>query len=141
MRIFAKAYLCPAGASTDESRRLLSGANPGSMVQAARGDIAGNELFVEFIAAQTLRAESSGCLLAKRKEIDFLLRLAGTSQISRAIRDAGAKPGEKFLLVVAARAPVARPPSLVGTGLPRHELTDSELGRIERAALLNAKRA
>jgi len=141
MRIFAKAFLCPRGASPEDFKRRLANANPGSMVQAAKGGLVGNELFVELLAAQTLQAESSGGLLAKKPEIDFLLRLAGTTQISRAIRDAGAKPAEDFVVVVAARGTVTRPPGIDGKEMPRLELTDSELRRIEKAALLNAEKA
>ena len=100
-----------------------------------------NEVFVELLAAQTLQAESSGGLLANKPEMDFLLRLAGTTQISRAIRDAGAKAGGQFVLVVAGRSVVRRPPGIVAKELPRRGLTDSERARIEKAALLNAERA
>jgi tRNA threonylcarbamoyladenosine modification (KEOPS) complex Cgi121 subunit len=141
MRIFAKAFLCTESVSPEESKRLLAVANPGSMVQAANGGLAENELFVELLAAQTLQAESSGSLLANKREIDFLLRLAGTTQISKAIRDAGAKSGDPFVLVVAGTCVVRRPSKLVGKELPRRELTVAEMGRIERAALLNAMRA
>jgi tRNA threonylcarbamoyladenosine modification (KEOPS) complex Cgi121 subunit len=111
------------------------------MVQATKGGLAGNEVFVELLAAQTLQAESSGGLLANKPEIDFLLRLAGTTQISRAIREAGAKSGDQFILVVAGRSTIRRLSGIDGKELPRLELTASELGRIEKAALLNAARA
>jgi tRNA threonylcarbamoyladenosine modification (KEOPS) complex Cgi121 subunit len=140
-RIFAKAFLCPGGASAEDLRHRLADANPGSMVQAAKGGLAANEVFVELLAAQTLQAESSGGLLANRPEIDFLLRLAGTTQISKAIREAGAKPGDQFVLVVAGRSTIRRPSGFGGQELPRLDLTASEFGRIEKAALLNAERA
>jgi len=141
VRIFAKAYLCPRGTSPEDLKRRLIDANPDSMIQATKGGLVRNQAFVELLAAQTLQAESSGGLLANRPEIDFLLRLAGTTQISRAIRDAGAKSGDQFVLVVAGRRTVRRPPGIDMTELPRQELTASELGRIEIAALLNAERA
>lgn len=122
-------------------KRRLQGLNPDSLVQAASAGAAANELFVELLAAQTLQAESSGGLLANKPEMDLLLRLAGTTQISRAIKEAGARPGERFVLVVAGRGAVRVPTGLDGTELRRRELTDSELGRIESAALLNARRA
>lgn len=111
------------------------------MVQAARARLAQNTRLMELLAAQTIQAESSGSLLANRQEIDFLLRLAGTTQISRAIRDAGAGHGERFVLVVAGRRPVRLPPGLDAKELRRSELTHSELEKVEKAALLNAKRA
>ena len=101
----------------------------------------GNELFLELLAAQTLQAETSGGLLANKPEIDFLLRLAGTTQIARAIKVAGAKPGERYILVVAGRKAVRLPPAIEGAELERRKLTHSELGKIEKAALLNAARA
>lgn len=140
MRIFVKAFLCAEGASPEELKRRLAEANPSSMVQAGKGTLVRNEAFAELLAAQTLQAEASGGLLANKPEIDFLLRLAGTTQISGAIRDAGVKSGEKFVLVVAGRSTIKRPPGIDGEELPRLELTTSELGRIEKAALLNARR-
>jgi len=119
----------------------MTAANPGSLVQAARAGLARNERFVELLAAQTLQAASSGGLLAKKQEIDFLLRLAGTTQISSAIRDAGARHGEQFALIVAGRSPVKLPSGFETKELHTRELSDSELRRIEIAALLAAKRA
>jgi len=141
LRIFARAFLLPSGTSPEESKRRFAEANPGSVVQAARARLARNERLVELLAAQTLQAESSGELLANRREMDLLLRLAGTTQISKAIRDAGASQGERFVLVVAGRRPVKLPSMLDGKELQRSELTETELERVERAALLNAKRA
>jgi len=141
VRIFAKAFLCPRGASPEDLKRRLADANPGSMVQAAKVGLVGNEAFVELLAAQTLQAESSLGLLANKPEIDFLLRLAGTTQISLAISDAGAKPGDRFVLVVAGRRTIRSPSGIEAKELPRLELSASELGRVEKAALLNAKRA
>ena len=141
MRIFARVFLFPRRASPEESRRLLAAANPGSMVQAVRAGLARNERLVELLAAQTLQAGSSGGLLANKQEIDFLLRLAGTTQISRAIRDAGARKGEQFALVVAGENAVRLPTGLDAKELRTRKLSDAELKKIERAALLNAKRA
>jgi hypothetical protein len=141
LRIFARAFLCPSEAPIEETKRRFADLNPRSLVQAVRRTSAGNELFVELLSAQTLQAESSGGLLAKKPEIDFLLRLAGTTQISRAIKQAGAKPGEGYILVVAGRREICLPSQLCGTELQRRELTDSERRKVERAALLNAQRA
>ena len=79
--------------------------------------------------------------MANKPEIDFLLRLAGTTQISMAIKDAGAKSGDHFVLVVAGESAVRRPSGLDGKELPRLDLTESERRGIERAALLNAEKA
>ncbi len=136
----AKAYLLGSDASSEEVKKKLASANPGTLVQVARGGTASNEVFVEMLAAQTLRAESAGDLLAKKPEVDLLLRLAGTTQISKAIRSQGAVAGEKFLAINAGRGELSTPAGLEGTELPRRSLTEAELSRIEKAALLNAQR-
>ncbi len=141
MRIFARAYLCGREMDRDELKRELASLNPGCLVQAAKAGSANSEFVVEMLAAQTLRAESSGSLLAKKPEIDLLLRLAGTSQISRAIKSYGARSGEPFLLVAASRTRVREPTALKKLALPRKDLGVSELARVEKAALLNAQRA
>jgi len=141
LKIFTEAYLCGKGTSSEELKRRLAASNPGSMVQVIRGSAARNEVFVEMLSAQTLHAELAGSMLAKKPEIDFLLRMAGTTQISRAIGDQGAKAGDQFLLVVAGRTPPRGTGDLKDLELPRMELSAAELRRIEKAALLNAERA
>jgi tRNA threonylcarbamoyladenosine modification (KEOPS) complex Cgi121 subunit len=138
--IYAKAYSCGAEFDAELLKRRLVAENPGALVQAAKADSARNLRFVEMLAAQTFGAEAAGTLLAKRPEIDFLLRLAGTTQISKAIQELGAKKGSPFLLVVSGRTAI-RKHDIKGLELPRKELSAPELGRIERAALLSAKRA
>ncbi|HYB06625.1 MAG TPA: KEOPS complex subunit Cgi121 [Nitrososphaerales archaeon] len=141
MKVFARAYLCGWDTRPEEMKRRLLLINPGSMVQAARAGTVKNEFLVEMLAAQTLQAEASGSLLAKKPEIDFLLRLAGTTQISRAIREHGAREGSPFILVVAGHSEQKGLAELEGMELPRRTLAASELGRVERAALLNAQRS
>jgi len=93
------------------------------------------------LAAQTFQAESSGSLLANKPEIDLLLRLAGTNQISRAIREKGAKKGEPFLLIVAGRSEQILPQRIPAKELPRRKLSRAELARIEKASLLGTRSA
>ncbi|MGP8057962.1 MAG: KEOPS complex subunit Cgi121 [Nitrososphaerales archaeon] len=117
---------------------------PESIVQTVSADAATNGFFVEMIAAQTLSANGTQSLLAKRPEVDLLLRLAGTTQIARAIEQTGAKKGEPFLLVIA--GPATRlaglsAKELGGSELESRELSSDELNRIEQAALLNGPRA
>jgi tRNA threonylcarbamoyladenosine modification (KEOPS) complex Cgi121 subunit len=140
MKIFVKAYLCGPEAKPNEIRQKLSAMNPRFMVQAARLTPGTNAFFLEMLAAQTLQAESSGSLLAKKPEIDFLLRLAGTTQIAVSIKDAGAREGEAFVVIVAGRSEVNVGTQPVGRELPRRKLSRAELDRIERGALLNARR-
>ena len=137
---FARVYLCDAPLNPDEVKKKFLAANEGGLVQASKPDPTDNELYFEMLAAQTLRADSLGCLLARKPEIDFLLRLAGTTQISEAIKKKGARPGEIFVLTVAGRSEPKRPPGVPARRLPRRELSKVELERIERAALLNAER-
>lgn len=139
--IHARAYLCGKELVPEEVRRSASSANRGFLVQTAAVGSADNEFFVEMLAAQTLTAAESGSLLARKPEVDFLLRLAGTTQISKAIKEKGTNQGEPFLLVVAGAKKPRAIPGLAGLELPRRELNRPELRRIEKAALLDALRA
>jgi tRNA threonylcarbamoyladenosine modification (KEOPS) complex Cgi121 subunit len=139
LRAHARVFLCGADQSPEELKGKLA-ARPGKwVVQTAAEGSAANESLVEMIAAQTLRAEASGTLLAKSPEMDLLLRLAGTSQISKAIRERGSAKGRPFLLIVAGGT---RPRVADGLAeLPRRDLSKAELEQVERAALLSAQRA
>ncbi len=140
MRTHARAYFCGGDLNPDEVKRRAAASRGGELIQAVAEDSADNEFFVEVIAAQTMRAQASGTLLARKPEVDLLLRLAGTTQISKAIREKGARAGEPFLLVVAG---ASRPETVGGvrcTELARRGLSAEELRRIEAAALLNAQR-
>ncbi len=130
-------------ADPDFVRKAVGAKFPGSIVQTVRADAATNGFFVEMIAAQTLRANGTENLLAKKPEVDLLLRLAGTTQISRAIEQMGAKKGKPFLLVIAGPdrgLDSLSVKELDGSELEKRELSSDELDRIERAALLNAQR-
>src|SRR5712692_7683142 len=140
MKVFARAYLCEGDMSPDEVRLELASLNPGSIVQTGNAKSAENEFFVEMLAAQTLRAGSVGSLLAKKPEMDFLLRLAGTTQISKAIKQYGSTKGVPFLLVVAGPREIRESRSFKAMELPRRKLSKKELDRIEGAALLSALR-
>ena len=52
---------------------------------------------------QTVELRVGSQLLAEKPEVDFLLRVAGTRQITEAVRGAGAKPWAETVLVVFAR--------------------------------------
>lgn len=118
---------------------------PSLLVQTVDPRTATNEMLVDMLAAQTLEAGRSGSPLAKKPEVDLLMRLGGTTQIARAIEDVGAKRGSGFILIVAgAETNLARLGSEHAKDwvrLPRRSLNREELQRIERAALLNAERA
>ena len=141
LRVYARAYRCGPGLVPEEVKRRVTASPGGDLVQTAGGTTASNELFVEMLAAQTLRALRTGSLLARRPEMDFLLRLAGTTQISKAIRLSGSNAGRPFLLVVAGSKKPKAVSELAGTELPRRELSKAELERVEAAALLGVQRA
>ncbi|HKT21853.1 MAG TPA: hypothetical protein VJR06_04470, partial [Nitrososphaerales archaeon] len=69
-----------------------------------------------------------------------LLRLSGTTQISKAIRTEGAARGKPFIAINAGREGLIVPAEFIEAELPRKRLTEGELARIERAALLDAQR-
>ena len=141
MGIWVRSYKFARGPDPEALRQEIRSKHPGALVQTARAEVATNAFFLEMVAAQTLRAGASGNLLAKKPEIDFLLRLARTTQISRAMAAVGAQKGRPFLLVIA--NPKQRIGSLGGKGgkeLKSSELSEDELEGIEEAALLNARR-
>ena len=139
-RVTARAYICE-GMDPDEAKGALARANPGAVVQTMKAGSVKNEFLAEMIAAQTLQAMESGGLLAKKPEIDLLLRFAGTTQISRAIGLEGSVKGRRFLAIVAGHAAPSLPPGFRGMQLPRKPLSRSELARIEGATLLGADRS
>jgi len=129
-----------AGADPDSVRKMVAAEAPGSVVQAVSTAAATNGYYVEMIAAQTLRAAGTPNLLARKPEVDLLLRLAGTTQISRAIERIGAKKGKPFLLVIAGPARrLARISwaEIGGREMVKRDLSPDELERMEVAALLN----
>lgn len=138
--MFAKAYLCDRGQSPETMKRKLAAANPGSLVQAVAAGTVENEFLIEMLAAQTLQAKETGSMLANKPEIDFLLRVAGSTQISRAIRMCGSKEGNAFVLVAAGKRKVAGLAELGGQELPRSQLAAPERAVVERGALLSAQR-
>ncbi|MBI3859239.1 MAG: hypothetical protein HY296_03225 [Thaumarchaeota archaeon] len=111
------------------------------LVQTVKADAGRNEFFFEMLAAQTFAAMESGRLLARKPEVDLLLRIAGTNQITEAVERVGAKRGERYIAVFAGpRAGIgmfARALGSAGRRLSRNPLNAEELDRIERAALLN----
>lgn len=141
MRAFARVYLCRAHLDPDELKRKAAASSGEAVVQTVVEGSAANEFFVEMIAAQTLRARANGSLLARRPEVDLLLRLAGTTQISKAIREKGAVKGRPFLLVVAGHRRPRTIEGLSATELPRRELSKEELVLVETAAMLTVQRS
>ncbi len=68
-------------------------------IQAVSSRMVLGESHAKKIIHLSLHAQSRGLLLAKKLETDILLRFACTTQISRAIKLAGAAPGRGFVLI------------------------------------------
>ena len=141
MKTYLQSYSFGERHDPDEIRNAFAKANPGAMVQTCSDKGSKNAFFIQMIAAQTVRAELAGNMLANKPGIDFLLRMAGTTQISEAIPKVGSRPGEQFVLVIASLRPTRFSiPIRGGRRLVKSPLTPSELRRVEEAALLSARR-
>jgi tRNA threonylcarbamoyladenosine modification (KEOPS) complex Cgi121 subunit len=127
--------------NAEEVKLRVRTINPGAVVQAFRPQKSSNSRYFAMIAAQTLVSLKNRAMLAKKAEMDFLLRVAGTAQISEAILKAGTKGGEPFVLVAAVQKGRIRGLENMGNALPSAELTEAELIGIERAAMLDAEKA
>jgi tRNA threonylcarbamoyladenosine modification (KEOPS) complex Cgi121 subunit len=55
---------------------------------------------LKILIYQTMDAASIGQLIAKTAEMDFLMRLAGSDQIEKALQVAGVKPNGEGLMVI-----------------------------------------
>jgi tRNA threonylcarbamoyladenosine modification (KEOPS) complex Cgi121 subunit len=145
VRSLIRCYKFGGGAEAETLRRTLRSSFPRILVQVVDSAVVSNERVVEMIGEQTLKASESGSSLAKKAEVDLLLRLAGTTQISEAIEKIGAKPDRPFLVIVAAEEKdLARLETGEGARwerLPSRPLTTGDLTRIEKAALLDVERA
>lgn len=134
----------PESSDPEGLKRFILGLSPNILAQTANEDAVSNESLAEMMVAQTASAVSSGNLLARKSEVDLLLRLAGTTQISKALRSVGVPKGKQFVLILAGEErdfrTVERSGVLGEERVGRSELNKSELARVEKAALLNAQR-
>jgi hypothetical protein len=139
----ARARLAP-DAGDSELLSLRNG-HPGLVVQLLTLERLPSGRALAMIGHQTLRAAKRGGLLATKPEVDLLLRIAGTSQIDVAIKNAGYRArGEKLLVAVGPAAALGRlRRELVKDR--RYELledrgmNDSDRAMVERAALLGTR--
>jgi tRNA threonylcarbamoyladenosine modification (KEOPS) complex Cgi121 subunit len=139
VRVSVSAVLCVPPPGHEEVKERLRSELRGSLVQTLSASAVQNVAYLEMVAAQTLHALKVGGLLARKPEVDFLMRVASTSQISDAIRSAGARGGEPYVLVVAGeQAPKGWIPPEGAKRLPRRRLSKREVMRIEEAALLSS---
>ena len=140
MKVNLLAILFENGEDPDGAKAKLARVNPDAVVQVIRGEGLSNSLVLELLAAQTMGAMEGGELLARRPEVDFLLRVAGTAQISRAIASSGAVKGEPFILVAfTGGTPIRGTPAGAKT-VPRRSLSTEEKFVVEKGALLSAQR-
>ncbi len=139
----------PKSASPEAELARLRKENPQLIIQLARFPQTPNVRAIEMIAAQTLRARETDALIAERPEVDLLLRLAGTSQISEAIGSAGYKAGGKLYMVAAGSeadiSRLRRDLSASGKGaeyaiLSTEDLDDNGRQMVEAAALLGTRK-
>lgn len=139
-----RCYRFGGEASSEELRQSIRSSFPRLLVQAVDEGAVPSERLVQMIGEQTLEAERVGAPLAKKPEVDLLLRLGGTTQISRAIQEVGVRPGGGFVLIVIGdRANLLELEAGEGRGwkrLSKKRLGRNDLQRIERAALLAAER-
>ena len=70
-------------------------------VQAIEASFAAGKEHVLSILQQSLQAKKRGTMLSSRIEIDILMRLACTNQISKALDDIGLKDGVNNVLIIA----------------------------------------
>ena len=127
----------------DMKARLLR-SFPDLLFQLVDARSGSNERFFRLITAQTLKASADGSLLARKPEVDLLLRLARSTQISEALARVGYKRGEKRILIAAGKKEEVRRLAASGVSegrrLPSVELSEDEWGRVEEAAILSALR-
>lgn len=140
-----RCYRVAAGEDPRAIRDSIARKSPGLLVQTVKSSAVGNSRLVEMLVEQTQAATASGNLLARKRDVDLLLRLAGTTQISAALNSVGASRGAPFVVILAGdegEIEASEKSFLRGADRVKgRELHPSEFGRVERAALLNAARA
>jgi tRNA threonylcarbamoyladenosine modification (KEOPS) complex Cgi121 subunit len=151
-RVIAAAALAaraPAGSgpsqATDAELLSLRSRHPALIIQLVTlKELPGNRT-VAMIGQQTLRAAKTGALLAAKPEVDLLLRLAGTTQITVAIREAGyGARGEKLLVAAGPADDVEVLERELALDrryqvLRGEEIDADGLAMVERAALLGTR--
>ncbi len=138
----APGVLCFIIKRKEDLKKLSDSMCEGVYFQAVRENNSTNCCFFSMIACQTLEAMENGSMIARKPEIDILLRLAGTTQINEAIREKGFKGGRDNVLILFGKSANVRKAAkrMKMKKLRRKRLKESELERIERAALLSGER-
>ena len=147
-RVLCAEVRLPHSATATAELRRLREENPRLVIQLLSLKRRPNTRAVEMIGAQTLRAKATDAMIAEKPEVDLLLRLAGTAQISEAIEKAGYKAaGRRFLVAAGPDAGVARLEKSLNSGslaglyrlLPEDKLDAGGARLVERAALLGTR--
>lgn len=77
--------------------------HPGASIQAVSKRFVASPTHAEKIIRLSMESEKRGIMLARKLEVDMLMRFALAGQISEAIRAAGAKPGQGSILICIGR--------------------------------------
>ena len=131
--------------ATEDRLSSLRGRHPGLFIQLVTLKRLPGNRTVAMIGQQTLRAARTGALLAAKPEVDLLLRLAGTTQIAVAIKEAGYRAkGEKLLVAAGPSEEVeSLEEELAGQNgyevLKGEEIDADGLAMVERAAVLGTR--
>jgi len=140
----AEAGVDPETAEKDLHK--LRHAHPKLVIQMVSMKKPPGEWAVRMMAAQTLRAMKTGALLASKAELDLLLRVAGTRQITDALKNCGYKAdGNKLLIAAGSPADVMRLRKTL-SAMRRYKVREGEalpdedgMRRVEAAALLGTR--
>ncbi len=81
--------------------RSIRDSNPTVHVQTVNANFAAGEEHGVSVLQQSLEARRRGTMLSRTIEMDMLLRLACTNQISKALNEIGLKPGINDVLIIA----------------------------------------
>ncbi|MEM0287121.1 MAG: KEOPS complex subunit Cgi121 [Nitrososphaerota archaeon] len=117
---------------------------PSLFIQSLDPNCVASEEHVRLVLSQTVYASKIGRLLARKAEIDFLMRLAITDQIKEAIRVAGAKPGQRAIVVLCGRESQRAKEAMLASGFSDFVAWERKkvdhLLLVGKAALLGLKR-
>lgn len=87
--------------NVEEFIKELRSINTNVALQVVNAELVAGFKHIIDIIHQSVEAKKRGILLSKNIEIDILLRLACTDQISKAVEDIGLKKGTNNVLIVA----------------------------------------
>lgn len=86
---------------TDSFIRSIRAVNARVAIQAVDASFVADKEHILSVLQQSLQARKKGTMLSNRIEIDILLRLACTNQITKALNDLGLQDGINNVLIIA----------------------------------------